>query len=65
MTRLDQLTSFISVVDLKSFSLAAERLGITQPTISLQIKALENELGVSLLHRDGHAIIPTAEGSLL
>ena len=65
MTRLDQLTSFVAVVDLKSFSLAAERLGITQPTISLQIKALENELGVCLLHRDGYAIIPTVEGSLL
>lgn len=65
MTRIDQLTSYCSVVDLKSFSLAADRLGITQPTISLQIKALENELGTQLLHRDGHHIIPTEEGKLV
>ncbi len=65
MTRIDQLSSYCTVVDLKSFSLAADRLGITQPTISLQIKALENELGAQLLHREGHQIIPTEEGKLV
>lgn len=65
MTRIDQLSSYCNVVELKSFSLAAQRLGITQPTISLQIKALENELGALLLHREGRNIIPTEEGKLV
>jgi DNA-binding transcriptional LysR family regulator len=65
MTRIDQLVSFCSIVELKSFSLAAEKLGLTQPTISLQIKALENDFGVSLLHRESHHILPTEEGKIL
>ena len=65
MTRIDQLLSFCTVVELKSFSLAAERLGLTQPTISLQIKALEGEFGTELLHRESHHILPTAEGKIV
>jgi DNA-binding transcriptional LysR family regulator len=65
MTRLDQLLSFCTVVELKSFSLGADRLGITQPTISLQIKALEEEFGTELLHRESHHILPTAAGKIV
>jgi DNA-binding transcriptional LysR family regulator len=65
MTRIDQLLSFCTVVELKSFSLAAERLGLTQPTISLQIKALENEFNSELLHRESHHIVPTDEGKIV
>lgn len=65
MTRIDQLLSFCTVVELKSFSLAAERLGLTQPTVSLQIKALESEFGSELLHRESHHILPTAEGKIV
>ncbi len=65
MTRIDQLLSFCTVVELKSFSLAAERLGITQPTISLQIKALESEFESELLHRESHHILPTDEGKIV
>jgi DNA-binding transcriptional LysR family regulator len=53
------------VVELKSFSLSADRLGITQPTISLQIKALEGEFGTELLHRESHHILPTDEGKIV
>lgn len=65
MTRIDQLISFCTVVDLKSFSMAADRLGLTQPTISLQIKALEDEFGTTLLHRESHHILPTEEGRIV
>ncbi|MDK2979819.1 MAG: LysR family transcriptional regulator, transcriptional activator of the cysJI operon [Chloroflexota bacterium] len=65
MARIDQLLSYCTVVELKSFSLAAERLGLTQPTISLQIKALESEFGSVLLHRESHHILPTSEGQIV
>ena len=39
--RLDQLDSFRQVIALGSFSAAAERLGLSQPAVSLQIRELE------------------------
>ncbi len=47
----DQIRAFISVASLRSFSGAAEKLFISQPSISVRIKALEEELGVILLDR--------------
>ncbi len=47
----DQIRAFISVASLRSFSAAAEKLFISQPSISVRIKALEEELGVILLDR--------------
>src|SRR5881275_167807 len=44
-----QLAAFCAVVEKKSFSQAAERLGVTQPAVSLQIRALEKRLGTQLL----------------
>ena len=44
-----QLAAFCEVVDRKSFSQAAERLGVTQPAVSLQIRSLEKRLGTKLL----------------
>ena len=41
-----QLTAFCAVVERKSFSQAAERLGVTQPAVSLQIRSLEQRLVV-------------------
>src|SRR5437588_788577 len=40
-----QLAAFCAVVDHKSFSQAAERLGVTQPAVSLQVRSLEQRLG--------------------
>ncbi len=62
MARIEQIKAFCTVVDLYSFSHAAEALGLSQPTISLQIKALEEEFGTQLLHRDGFKILPTENG---
>ena len=62
---LDYLQTFVSVVERGSFSAAAERLGISQPAVSLQIRQLERSLGTSLIERVGRKAKPTAAGSEL
>jgi DNA-binding transcriptional LysR family regulator len=54
-----------AVVERKSFSQAAERLGVTQPAVSLQIRALEEKLGQRLLDRSGRRVEPTEAGRRL
>jgi DNA-binding transcriptional LysR family regulator len=60
-----QLAAFVAVVEKRSFSQAAERLGVTQPAVSLQIGALEKRLGVQLLDRSGRRVEPTEAGRQL
>lgn len=48
-----------------SFSRAAHELHITQPAVSMQIRALEKALGAALLERVGKRAFPTAAGELL
>jgi DNA-binding transcriptional LysR family regulator len=60
-----QLAAFCEVVDRKSFSQAAERLGVTQPAVSLQIRSLEKRLGTKLLDRSGRRVEPTEPGRRL
>jgi DNA-binding transcriptional LysR family regulator len=60
-----QLAAFCAVVDRKSFSLAAERLGVTQPAVSLQVRSLERRLGQQLLDRSGRRVEPTEAGRRL
>src|SRR6266571_5126021 len=57
-----QLAAFCAVVERKSFSQAAERLGVTQPAVSLQIRSLEQRLGRKLLDRSGRRVEPTEAG---
>ena len=57
-----QLAAFCAVVERRSFSQAAERLGVTQPAVSLQIRALEKRLGTQLLDRSGRRVEPTEAG---
>src|SRR5712691_10447653 len=57
-----QLAAFCAVVERKSFSQAAERLGVTQPAVSLQIRSLEQRLGTRLLDRSGRRVEPTEAG---
>ena len=54
-----QLAAFCAVVERRSFSQAAERLGVTQPAVSLQVRALEKRLGTQLLDRSGRRVEPT------
>jgi DNA-binding transcriptional LysR family regulator len=60
-----QLAAFCAVVERRSFSQAAERLGVTQPAVSLQVRALEKRLGTQLLDRSGRRIEPTEAGRRL
>ncbi|MGH3023879.1 MAG: selenium metabolism-associated LysR family transcriptional regulator [Gaiellaceae bacterium] len=60
-----QLAAFCAVVDRRSFSQAAERLGVTQPAVSLQVRALEERLGQQLLDRSGRRVEPTEAGTRL
>src|SRR6266508_397816 len=60
-----QLAAFCAVVERKSFSRAAERLGVTQPAVSLQIRSLEQRLNRRLLDRSGRRVEPTEAGRRL
>ena len=60
--RLDQLRTFTEVIARGSFSAAAERLRLTQPAVSLQVRQLERRLGVRLIERVGKRATPTAAG---
>lgn len=59
------LRYFLTVAREQSFTRAAEQLNITQPTLSRQLAALEEELGTKLFSRGGHGITLTEEGLLL
>lgn len=60
-----KLKIFKTVADVKSFSKAAELLFLTQPTVTFQIKKLENYLNVTLFKRDKSGITLTPEGEIL
>ena len=59
MARLDnfRLVVFRAVAEQLSFRKAAEELYLTQPAVSLQIKALEEDLGVQLFDRTGRTLL--------
>jgi len=59
---LRNLTTFIQVAELGSFTRAAEQLGYSQSTVSFQIKQLEDELGCLLFERINHTITLTEKG---
>ena len=63
--RLQQLRGFCAVVESNSVSKAAARLNLTQPTVSLQVQALERELRATLFERRGPKLELTPEGEVL
>ncbi|MFW0858695.1 MAG: selenium metabolism-associated LysR family transcriptional regulator [Dehalococcoidia bacterium] len=62
---IKQLKIFCTVADRRSFSLAGEKLGLTQPTISFQIASLEQGLGTRLFDRGGRTTTLTRSGEVL
>lgn len=60
-----QLQYLIEVANCGSFSAASEHCFVTQPSLSMQIKALEEELGVVLLDRSKKPVIPTEAGAVV
>jgi len=62
---LYQLRSFAAVAELGHLTRAAERLHISQPAVSAQIKALEDELGVTLFERVSSGMVLTSAGRKL
>jgi DNA-binding transcriptional LysR family regulator len=60
-----RLKVFRTVADQLSFRKAGEQLNLSQPAVSQQIHALEEELGVALFHRSNNRIRLTAEGEVL
>jgi DNA-binding transcriptional LysR family regulator len=62
---LQQLTYFLAAVEHGSFSAAAHALYIAQPSLSEQIKRLENELGVTLFVRTNRRLVLTEAGQIL
>ena len=61
---LQQLSTFCAIVLEKNMTTTAQRLKVTQPTVSRQIKLLENELGVDLIERGERVLRPTLQGQL-
>jgi DNA-binding transcriptional LysR family regulator len=60
--KLQQLRFFITVADELGFSKAAAKLHVAQPSLSVQIKGLEEEFGVRLFERDKHHVFLTQAG---
>lgn len=62
---LAQLEAFLWICRLGTFRAAAERLNLTQPTVSLRIRELEASLGARLFERRGNGMQLSAEGSIM
>ncbi len=62
---LANLKTFVEIIETGSFSGAARSLGLSQPAVSLQVKALERDVGAQLLERRGRRLELTEAGRVL
>lgn len=65
MNKLELLRTFVRVSEVRSFTLAAESLGLPRSTVSEQVKALERLLGTQLFNRTTRRVQATQDGALL
>jgi DNA-binding transcriptional LysR family regulator len=62
---LYQLRSFVAIAELGQLTRAAEKLHVSQPAVSAQLKALEDKLGLVLFERTASGMVLTAPGARL
>ncbi len=62
---IENLRTFLAIYDVGSFQAASERVNVTQSTVSMRIKALEDRLGVRLFERSKAGATPTVQGRRL
>ncbi|WP_455352245.1 LysR family transcriptional regulator [Streptomyces sp. SYSU K217416] len=62
---LHRLWIFMQVIEQQGFSAAAQKLYMSQPSVSNQVRRLEESLRITLIDRSSARIRPTAEGELL
>jgi DNA-binding transcriptional LysR family regulator len=60
-----QLRTFVAVADLRSFTRAAARLGVSQPTVSQHVRRLEDAVGQQLVSRDTRTVTLTDSGDAM
>ena len=60
-----QLEAFKTIMELGSFTRAAQKLNLSQPAVSKLIILLEHKCGFQLFHRQKNGVVPTAEGDML
>ena len=60
--RITDIVAFVRVADARSFTVAAEQLGLSRSAVGKCVTRLENQLGVRLLHRTTRSVSPTDEG---
>ena len=62
---LNQLRTFVLLYELRSVTATAERLHVTQPTVSYTLRRLRERFGDVLFRREGHDMVPTAKATQL
>lgn len=65
MADLNQLRTFVVLYELRSVTAAADRLHVTQPTVSYTLRRLRERFGDELFRREGHDMVPTAKATAL
>ena len=60
-----QLEYIVAVANYRHFATAASHCFVTQPTLSMQIQKLEEELGVKIFDRSKHPVVPTEAGTAI
>lgn len=63
--KIERIKTFITLIDLESYSLTAEKFGISQPAVSMQIKSLEKYFETELFYKEKGQIILTPAGKIV